>query len=572
MYFAEDFIEKVRTQSDIISIISEYTNLVQKGRSYIGRCPFHNEKTPSFSVSEEQQMYHCFGCGVGGNVITFMMEKENLSFMETIEELATKANIPLEYDNNKKYNNREVLLKKDIIFELYKKAARFYYYNLTRNAPDYVKEYLKNRELTEQTIRLFGLGFSPNSYTALYKYLSKEDVTDEILIESGLCIRALNGKIYDRFINRLMFPIISPTKKVVAFGGRVFGDEKPKYLNSAENPIFHKSNTLYGLNLAKNANHDYYILVEGYMDVVAMHINGFTNTVASLGTAFTDGQAKLLKRYTKDIVILYDNDNAGQKATLKAIKILKDNDFSVKVLELKNAKDPDEFLTNFGSHKLKNMLLNAKSDVWYQISKIQNLYNLNNLPEKVKFLEQTAEIIANLSSSIEQQLYIDEISLRFTIDKKAIESEIKKKIINTKDNKIVYENHSKKVDLEVNLLSVLYHNPNLYNEISQYLFPELFTKGIKQNIAINLFNKESIDTKNYYSIEEQKIISSIIINENMQNIEFPVVYKMIKQFTKGLNLSYYKKLIYSDINPEKFNNLIKRKFETQKLNIIPKNG
>ncbi|WP_305767681.1 DNA primase [Candidatus Epulonipiscium viviparus] len=579
MYFAEDFIEKIRTYIDIVSLISEYTNLVKKGASsYIGKCPFHNEKTPSFVVSEDKQMYYCFGCGVGGNVITFMMEKENLSFGEAIESLAIRANIPLEYDNSRINNNREAFFKKDVIFDLYKKAARFYYYNLTRNTPEYVRQYLVDRGINKDSIKIFGLGFSPNSFNALYKYLRSEGVTNELLVESGLCVLNHNsGLIYDRFVNRLMFPIFSPTKKVIAFGGRVFGNENPKYLNSSENLIFHKSNNLYGLNLAKMKNHEYYILVEGYMDVIAMHREGFTNTVASLGTAFTESQAKLLKRYTDNIVIIYDSDNAGQKATLKASKILRDEGFSVKILELNGAKDPDEFLKKYGNEKLQNAITVANSDIWYKITKIQMLYDLNNLPEKIKFLEQISSIIANLQNSIEQQLYIDEISTRFNVNKSAIETEIKKRIVNTKENKIVYENHSKKSDIEVDLLSVLYHTPTIYDSISEYVFPELFTEGVKRNIAISLINDRSIDTallnKKYPNVEDQKIISSIIIGKDGIYKEKFVLYKIVTDAIKILNNAYYiEQLKNLSANPEKIQHLMKLRNSIVKLNIVPKNG
>ncbi|OOB80532.1 MAG: DNA primase, partial [Epulopiscium sp. Nuni2H_MBin003] len=269
MYFDDTFIEKVKSQTDIISIISEYTNLIKKGQSYVGRCPFHNEKTPSFFVNAEKQMYYCFGCGVGGNVMTFIMQKENFTFVEAIEDLANKANIPLELSDNKPHNSIDNS-KKDLIFDLYKKAARYYYYNLKHNAPQYALDYIKFRKLDSQTIKTFGIGYAPTQYNSLYKYFKEINIDDKILVESGLCLQSeTKGVMYDRFSNRLIFPIFSTTKKVIAFGGRVFGNENPKYLNSADSLIFNKSNNLYGLNLAKQSKYEYYILVEGYMDVIA---------------------------------------------------------------------------------------------------------------------------------------------------------------------------------------------------------------------------------------------------------------------------------------------------------------
>ncbi len=323
MYLADTLIEKVREQSDIISIISEYTNLTRKGQSYFGKCPFHNEKTPSFSVSDDKQMYYCFGCGAGGNAISFMMEKENLTFVEAIEHLASRANIPLEYSDDTP-NRTEETTKKEVMFELYKKVARYYYFALKQASSSEITEYLQNRGLNEKIIKVFGIGYAPADYTIMYRYLCQEGYNDNEIISSGLClINERTGTIFDRFSDRLMFPIFNTQKKVIAFGGRVFGNTMPKYLNSSDSLIFDKSQNLYGLHLAKANKHEYYILVEGYMDVIAMHKAGLTQTVASLGTAFTKGQARLLKRYTKQVVILYDSDAAGEKATLRAIPILR---------------------------------------------------------------------------------------------------------------------------------------------------------------------------------------------------------------------------------------------------------
>ncbi|ONI46617.1 DNA primase [Candidatus Epulonipiscioides saccharophilum] len=582
MYFAENFIERIRMQTDIVSIISEYTNLIKRGTyAYVGKCPFHNEKTPSFSISQDKQMYYCFGCGVGGNVITFVMEKENLSFGEAIEYLATKANIPLEYDNSNKNHNREAFLKKDTMLEFYRKAARFYYDNLVHNIPEYVKQYLAHRKINEHAIKKFGLGFAPDSFNALYNYLKSEGATDQMLVESGLCaISSKTKQIYDKFRNRLIFPIISPTNKVIAFGGRVFGDENPKYLNSPENLIFHKGNNLYGLNLAKKQNYDYYILVEGYMDVIALHMANFSNTIASLGTAFTLDQAKLLHRYTDDVVIIYDSDAAGQKASLKASKILRSEGFNVKILELLDAKDPDEFIQKYGPKQLRQAIESSHSDVWHEIIKTQSLYDLNNVYEKLKFLEKVSFILANLTNSIEQELYISEVSLKFSIEKSAIINEMKKKIVqNTKDNEIVYKNHSQKNDVEVDLLSVLYHNPAIYDDISGFVFSELFTEGVKRNIACHLFNKETIDTdlliKQYPNVDDQKIISSIIVGEDLRYRETSILSKMIKGAINNLTESHCKKIMRDSTNPQELQyatNLKNNLNRLIELNIVPKNG
>ena len=346
MYYPEDVIEEVRTRNDIVDVISGYVKLQKKGSNYFGLCPFHNEKSPSFSVSPQKQMYYCFGCGAGGNVITFVMEYENYTFPEALKVLADRAGVKLpevEYSREE----RARADKRSTLLEINKLAANYFYYQLHQPQGKIGYDYFKKRELSDETIRRFGLGFANKTSNDLYQYLRAKGYGDEILKDTGLVTMEERGT-YDKFWNRVMFPIMDVNNRVIGFGGRVMGDGTPKYLNSPETMIFDKSRNLYGLNYARTSREKYMLACEGYMDVIAMHQAGFTNAVASLGTAFTTQHAALLKRYTDTVILTYDSDGAGVKAALRAIPILKEAGISTRVLNLKPYKDPDEFIKNLG--------------------------------------------------------------------------------------------------------------------------------------------------------------------------------------------------------------------------------
>ncbi|ONI39260.1 DNA primase [Candidatus Epulonipiscium fishelsonii] len=589
MFFSDDFIQKVREQNNIVEIISEHTNLTRKGQSYWGICPFHNEKTPSFSVREDKQMYYCFGCGAGGNLITFLMEKENLSFPESIVNLAERKNISLEYGENIKPN------KKNDIFEIYKMAARFYYFTLKQSKNEKIMKYLEDRGLNREIIKNFGIGYAPPDYNILYRYFKEQGYEDEILVKSGLC-QQKTTRIYDRFSNRIMFPIFNPLKKVIAFGGRVIGEGQPKYLNSPETSIFDKSKVLYGLNWARANKHDYYILVEGYMDVIAMHKSGFTQTVASLGTAFTASQAKLLKRYTSKVIIFYDNDVAGCNATLRAIPILRKEEIEVKVLQLEQAKDPDEFIRKHGTEKLQQQLDEAKTDVWFQIEKLQQKYDLNIPEQKIKFLKFVAQIIGNISSTIEQAVYINEIIKIYNIDKNSLEAEIRRIFKNSLEaqaqqnfrdsieltNK-VYSNNKYKVskpNIFIELLATLYHYRFIYAFISPYINKDLFEEGIYKELFIcitnNIENGEEINidyfVNCYKDIESQKIVSKVLMYEDERYKDINKLNKMINDVVKKINYEDIAKKQKTINNPLEQINLLEYKKVIDRLYIDITNG
>ncbi len=413
----EEVIERIKQDNDIVDIISESVRLKKSGRNYIGLCPFHNDKSPSMSVSQEKQIYKCFSCGEAGNVITFVMKYKKLTFQEAAKYLADKAGIPLEVGNSKE---SQITKKKDLLYKINTEAARYYFSNLQRNS--FSKDYFLKRGIKEDVIKRFGLGYAPDGWHNLIMYLRKKGFNDNIMLEAGLISKSeKSGNTYDRFRNRVMFPVFDVKGKVIGFGGRVLDDSKPKYLNSPETPVFHKGTNLYGLNFAtKNKlEQDYIIIVEGYMDLISLHQHGITNTVASLGTALTVNQARLLKRYVNKVIISYDADVAGQTATLRGLEILRNAGFDVKVLKVPQGKDPDEFVRNNGKEAFLRLVDNALPLIEYRIKKASEGIDLSNNDELVKYGERFAEILADLNP-VEKDVYIKKISEETSIKEQAI--------------------------------------------------------------------------------------------------------------------------------------------------------
>ena len=376
MRYPEEVIEEVRMRNDIVDVISGYVKLQRKGSNYFGLCPFHNEKSPSFSVSPGKQMYYCFGCGAGGNVITFIMEYENYSFTEALNLLAERAGVALPKQEYSPEARAQEDPKKNLL-EINKLAANYFYYQLKHPQGKAGYDYLKNRQLTDDTIRHFGLGFANKTSDDLYRFLKDKGYPDSLLKETGLVTIEERGA-HDKFWNRVMFPILDVNNRVIGFGGRVMGDGTPKYLNSPETRLFDKSRNLFGLNYARTSREKYMLICEGYMDVIAMHQAGFTNSVASLGTAFTSQHASLLKRYTDQVVLTYDSDGAGVKAALRAIPILKDVGMSVKVLNMRPYKDPDEFIKNLGADAFRQRIEEAKNSFLFEIDVLKGQYDMED--------------------------------------------------------------------------------------------------------------------------------------------------------------------------------------------------
>lgn len=414
MYYSDEIVEEVRERNDIVDVIGSYIKLQKKGANYMGLCPFHGEKTASFSVSGSRQMYHCFGCGVGGNVFTFVMEYENFTFPEAIRHLAERAGITLpeeEYtpEARKKADRRLRL------FEINKEAAKFYYVQMKKESGQAACRYFKNRGLSDETITRFGLGYSDRSGRELYRYLKGQGYEDDILKESGLFTFDEKRGAYDKFWNRAMFPIMDGNSKVIGFGGRVMGEGEPKYLNSPETAIFDKSRNLYALNYARLSRKSYFLLCEGYMDVISLHQAGFTNAVASLGTAFTGLQANLIARYVKEVYITYDSDGAGQKAALRAIPILREAGISAKVVDMKPYKDPDEFIKALGAEEYEKRIQEARNSFYFEIDVLKSGFDFSDPEQKTKFFRETAKKLLQFTEELERRTYTEAVSKEYQI-------------------------------------------------------------------------------------------------------------------------------------------------------------
>ena len=413
MYYPDEIVEEVRSRNDIVDIISGYVRLQKRGSNYFGLCPFHNEKSPSFSVSPGKQMYYCFGCGAGGNVITFLIEYENYTFAEALKVLADRAGVTLpQEDNSKEAKAREEL--RTTLLKINKLAANFFYWQLHQPQGEVGYRYFRNRELTDETIRRFGLGFAGKS-GGLYQYLKGKGYDDGVLKETGLFTIEERGA-RDKFWNRVMFPIMDVNNRVIGFGGRVMGDGTPKYLNSPETKIFDKSRNLYGLNYARTSREDYLLVCEGYMDVIALQQAGFTNSVASLGTALTSQHANLLKRYTNRVVLTYDSDGAGIRAALRAIPLLKEAGISTKVLNMKPYKDPDEFIKNLGAEEFRKRIEGARNSFLFEIDVLKENYSMQDPEQKTEFQNQVARKLLEFPEALERDNYMQAVASEYFIN------------------------------------------------------------------------------------------------------------------------------------------------------------
>lgn len=498
MYYPEEVIEEIRMKNDIVDVVSGYVKLQKKGSSYFGLCPFHNEKSPSFSVSPGKQIYYCFGCGAGGNVISFVMQYENYTFQEAVKFLAKKAGIQLpeaEYseETRKKENKRARLL------QVNKEAATYFFHQLRSENGRAGWQYLKKRELSDETIRKFGLGFANMTSNDLVKFLKSKGYEDEVIRDAGLATFDEKFGFHDKFWNRVMFPIQDINHRVIGFGGRVMGDGKPKYLNSPETPVFDKSRNLYGLNIARTARKNQIILCEGYMDVITMHQAGFSQAVASLGTAFTEGQASLLKRYTDEVILSYDSDGAGVTAALRAISILKEAGMTGRVLNLEPYKDPDEFIKNCGQEAFQKRLDGAENTFFFEIRMLQKDYNMQDPESKTKFYREIARKLCGFSEEVERENYIQAVAQRYQISVENLRRLVLSYAMQTGYAQPVERPKSgirKKNTAEEGvrrsqrlLLTWLTDMPSLYPKIKKFITPEDFTEELYRRVAEKLFDQ-----------------------------------------------------------------------------------
>lgn len=536
MAFPDSFLQELKLRSDITEIASSYVNLKRHGRNMVGLCPFHGEKTPSFNIYTENGSFYCFGCGVGGDVITFIMKIENLDYVEAVKFLAQRAGLDMPENS---YDDSLSKLRMRI-FEANREAARFFHSTLLSKSGQGGLNYLRSRALSDRTIRHFGLGFADDNWTSLCNHLKNKGFSEYEIYSANLAFKRKNGNgIYDRFVNRVMFPIIDLRGNVIAFGGRIMTDEKPKYLNTSDTPVFKKSENLFSLNNAKNSGTRSLILCEGYMDVIALNQAGFTNAVATLGTALTNEQAVLMKRYADEVIICYDADGAGQKATARAIDILRNAGLPIKILTVPSGKDPDEFIRSKGENgpaAFKLLIDKCGNDVEYRLMKLKESYNLNTTDGKVAFLNDAAKIVATIDSAIERDVFASKLCTELEIDKNAFNEQvmkikrrgrrenIKKETrqiqteLNGQSDKINKEHYKKprSSSAEEALLVYLINNPDFANSISERVAPDKFSNSL---------------IKRYYEYALDKIKSGYeplnSISSDFTSDEVSYLYKLI---------------------------------------------
>ena len=528
-YYSDEIIEEVRSRTDIVDVISQYVNLQKKGTQYFGLCPFHNEKTGSFSVSPQKQMYYCFGCGAGGNVFSFLMAYENMTFKEAVEELAPKCGVTLP-QREMTYQEKQRADRRSILFEINKEAAAFYYKMLRSKEGEQAMAYFTKRELTADTLHKFGLGCTNKYSDSLYKYLRSKGYEDNILKDCGLITIDEKRGGHDKFWNRAMFPIFDANGKVVAFGGRVMGDGEPKYLNSPETEIFNKSRTLFGLYFARKTRREQFILCEGYMDVISLHQAGFDNAVASLGTALTEGHAGMLKRYVKDVYLSYDSDGAGQKAALRAIPILKNAGISCRIINMSPYKDPDEFIKALGAEEYEKRIQNAENSFMYQVRMTEKNYDLTDPEKKSDFQKKVAEmIVMEFPTQLERENYTESVAARFNIPRDALSKyivELGQSGIVSKTNSQNRDNLRKSAQKPKDdgmkmsqrlLLTWLVEQSDIYPKIKDYVEPEDFEDGVYKKVATEVFGylkeEKPVDTARIVDLfmedDERKIVAAI---------------------------------------------------------------
>lgn len=498
MRYPEEIVEEVRLRNDIVDVVGSCVKIQRKGSSYFGLCPFHNEKSPSFSVSPSKQIFYCFGCGAGGNVFSFVQKYENYTFQEAVKYLADRAGITLpEAEYSKEQKEREAERVK--ILEANREAAKYFYYQLRSKNGEVGLKYLQGRELTEETMNKFGLGFSLMTSNDLCKYLKGKGFTDDIIRKSGLATYDEKYGMQDKFWNRVMYPIQDVNHRVIAFGGRVMSDAKPKYLNSPETIVFDKGRNLYGLNFARTSRKDYFIICEGYMDVIAMHQAGFTEAVASLGTAFTSGQAQILKRYATSIYLAYDSDGAGVTAALRNIGILRDVGMPCKIINMQPYKDPDEFIKNLGAEEFSKRIENAENSFFFEVRMSERNYDINDPDGRTRFLREVATKLVGFEDEIERENYIKAIAEKYELTYEAMKKQVvaiaarnggEYKAIERPKSGISSKVTSEDAILTSQriLLTWLCEEPKIYDIVKKYIEVDDFTDPVYREVAGWLFN------------------------------------------------------------------------------------
>lgn len=563
--YDNSLIEEIKTNVNIVDVISGYVVLKRHGRNYFGLCPFHNEKSPSFSVSESKQIFHCFGCGVGGDAIGFLKKIENIEFKEAVEILAEKANITLPKIEIGKEEQKKLLLKEKV-YEVNRVAAEYFHNNLYGANAKQAQEYVKQRKLDNQALKKFQIGFSGN-FDDLYKELRKKGFNDEEIYESKLVLKSKTGMPNDAFKKRLMFPIRDIRDRVIAFGGRALDDSKPKYINSPDTICYSKGRNLYALDIAKKTEKDYFIMVEGYMDAVSLHQRGIDNAIASLGTALTEQQGRLLKRYKSKIVIGYDSDAAGQGATMRGLEILQNIGYDIRILQLEGAKDPDEFIIKYGSGRLELYVKNAISLIEFKVKKLKENLDLNQANDKIKFLNEVSKILLKTQNKFEKEVYIEKISETYGISKEAIYAELNKlEYANSRGEKVLdraatikkVEIGTKKEDTSKNtskenliILLLINEGKPVYDKIKDNISPSDFKNEQNRKIVKIL----------YEELEKGDISNMIGLFQNDEDLLSHITYILSKE----LDISDIGKAV--DDLASKF---VKEKLQEEKAEILKK--
>ncbi len=533
MMYSEEIIEEVRSKNDIVDVISGYVRLQKKGSSYFGLCPFHNEKSPSFSVSRQKQMYYCFGCGAGGNVFTFIMEYENFSFVEALKFLADRAGVELPEQEFSK-EARERADTRAVLLEINKAAAQYYYVQLKNGQGAQALAYLKNRGLGDDTIRAFGLGYSNKYSNLLYQYLKSKGYRTDMIAKAGLISVDERHGASDKFWNRVMFPIMDVNSRVIGFGGRVMGDGQPKYLNSPETMIFDKGRNLYGLNRARTSKKPYFLLCEGYMDVISLHQAGYTNAVASLGTALTPGHASLIKRYVQEVYLTYDSDAAGTKAALRAVPILKNVGITARVIRMDPYKDPDEFIKNLGAEAFEERIGKARNGFMFGLEILEKEYDMHSPEGKTDFMREAARRLTEFDEEIERNNYIEAVAaayhvgvgdLRQLVGRMAVQTGLARPASRPKSTQARQDGKedgmakSQKI-----LLTWLIEDEALFRQIEQYVAPEDFTEGLYRTVAQLLYEQYEAGSvnpakiMNHFTEEEEHRRAASLFNTKIREL------------------------------------------------------
>lgn len=530
--YSDEIIDEVRQTNDIVDIISQYVRLKRSGRNFFGLCPFHNEKSPSFSVSPDKQIFHCFGCGAGGNVFTFLTKIEGINFVEAVQMLAERSNIQLPTLENSGDSARELLKSK--VYKVNEFAAEYYHQNLYKPESKVAQEYIKKRKLSNETLKSFKIGFS-GKFDELYKELKKQGFEEKEILESGLVNRNDRGQYIDRYRNRVMFPICDVRGRVIAFGGRVLDDSKPKYINSPENVVYSKGRNLFGLNVAKKGDTKKILIVEGYMDVISLHQRGITNVVAPLGTALTQQQGWLLRKSSEQIILSFDSDEAGLTAKVRALDILQDMGCDLRILQIDGAKDPDEYIVKYGNARFNNLVEKALSIIEFKVKVLKQNLNLESTNDKIKFLNEIAKLISKVDNTIEREVYIEKIAKEYDISKEAIYAEVNKLTYSSlKSEKILEKTkpviaHKKQEDTQVSetikrrentvIAILLMGDLNIFEIIRQNISIDDFKDSINKEIAKKLYEEFQKGNSNINSIidmlkeEEQSHITEIMADD-----------------------------------------------------------